>query len=92
MGRTTAGVAPGRPPASFEAKTPCEVRSWDIARLPGPVAATFFHLCLMLDIFSRKIVGWEVHDRETAEFAAQVLRRAVLAEGCFTSPLVLHGL
>jgi len=44
----------------------------------------------MLDIFSRKIVTWEVRDRETAEFAAQVLRRAVWAEVCLTSPLVLH--
>jgi transposase InsO family protein len=46
---------------------------------------------LIVDIFSRKIVGWEVHDRETAEFAAQVLERAVWAEKCLTSPLVLHA-
>ena len=80
-----------KPPASFEAKAPCQVWSWDITWLPGPIAGTFFHLYLMLDIFSRKIVGWEVHDRETADFAAQVLRRAVLAEACLTSPLVLHA-
>ena len=80
-----------KPPASFEAKGPCEVWSWDITWLPGPIAGTFFYLYLIIDIFSRKIVGWEVHDRETAEFAAQVLRRAVLAEGCLTGPLVLHA-
>jgi transposase InsO family protein len=80
-----------KPAASFQAKGPCEVWSWDITWLPGPVAGTFFYLSLMLDIFSRKIVGWEVCDRETADFAAQVLRRAVLAEGCLTSPLVLHA-
>jgi putative transposase len=80
-----------KPPASFEAKGPCEVWSWDITWLPGPVAGTFFYLYLILDIFSRKIVGWEVYDRETAEFAAEVLKRAVWAEGCLTSPLVLHA-
>ena len=79
------------PPASFEATGPCEVWSWDITWLPGPVAGTFFYLYLMLDIFSRKIVGWEVHDRATAEYAAQVLQRTVRAEGCLTSPLVLHA-
>jgi transposase InsO family protein len=80
-----------KPPASFEAKGPCEVWTWDITWLPGPVVGTFFYLYLILDIFSRKIVGWEVYDRETAEFAAQVLKRAVWAEGCLTSPLVLHA-
>ena len=55
------------------------------------MAGTFFYLYLILDIFSRKIVGWEVYERETAELAAQVLQRAVWAEGCLTSPLVLHA-
>ena len=80
-----------KPPASFPAKGPCEVWSWDITWLPGPVAGTFFYLYLILDIFSRKIVGWEVYELETAECAAQVLQRAVWAEGCLTSPLVLHA-
>ena len=42
----------------------------DITWLPGPIAGVFFYLYLIVDIFSRKIVGWEVHDRETAEFAS----------------------
>jgi putative transposase len=80
-----------KPPTSFEAKAPCQVWSWDITWLPGPIAGVFFYLYLIVDIFSRKIVGWEVHDRETAEFASQVLERAVWAERCLTSPLVLHA-
>jgi transposase InsO family protein len=80
-----------KPPTSFEAKAPCQVWSWDITWLPGPIAGAFFYLYLIIDIFSRKIVGWEVHDRETAEFASQVLKRAVWAEKCLTSPLVLHA-
>jgi transposase InsO family protein len=44
-----------------------------------------------VDIFSRKIVGWEVHERESADLAAVLIRQAVLAEGCFMQPLVLHA-
>jgi len=80
-----------KPPTSFEAKAPCQVWTWDITWLPGPVAGTFFYLYLIVDIFSRKIVGWEVHERETTEFAAHLLTRAVRAEGCLTGPLVLHA-
>jgi putative transposase len=44
-----------------------------------------------VDIFSRKIVGWEVYERESADLAAVLIRQAVLAEGCFMQPLVLHA-
>lgn len=55
------------------------------------VAGMFFYLYLIVDIFSRKIVGWEVHERESAELAAVLIRQAVLAEGCTLRPLVLHA-
>jgi putative transposase len=80
-----------KPPASYQASAPCEVWSWDITWMPGPVAGMFFYLYLIVDIFSRKIVGWEVHDRESAELAATLIRQAVLAEGCTLRPLVLHA-
>lgn len=59
--------------------------------MPGPVAGMFFYLYLIVDIFSRKIVGWEVHERENAELAAVLIRQAVLAQGYITRPLVLHA-
>jgi transposase InsO family protein len=59
--------------------------------MPGPVAGMFFYLYLIVDIFSRKIVGWEVHERESADLVANLIRQAVLAEGCFMQPLVLHA-
>uniref|UniRef100_UPI001C92D40A DDE-type integrase/transposase/recombinase n=1 Tax=Cereibacter sediminicola TaxID=2584941 RepID=UPI001C92D40A len=79
-----------KPPSIFEAAAPCQVWSWDITWLPGPIAGAFFYLYLIVDIFSRKIVGWEVHDRETSDFAAEVLKRAVWSEKCLTSPLVVR--
>ena len=80
-----------KPPTSYKASAPCEVWTWDITWMPGPVAGMFFYLYLIVDIFSRKIVGWEVHERESADLAATLIRRAVLSEGCTLRPLVLHA-
>ena len=80
-----------KPPTSYQACAPCEVWTWDITWMPGPVAGMFFYLYLIVDIFSRKIVGWEVHERESADLAAILIRQAVLAEGCLMRPLVLHA-
>ncbi|WP_246055089.1 IS3 family transposase [Paracoccus gahaiensis] len=80
-----------KPPTSYKASAPCKVWSWDITWMPGPVAGMFFYLYLIVDIFSRKIVGWEVHERESADQAAVLIRQAVMAEGCTLRPLVLHA-
>jgi transposase InsO family protein len=80
-----------KPPTSYQASAPCEVWTWDITWMPGPVAGMFFYLYLIVDIFSRKIVGWEVHERESADLAANLIRQAVLAEGSIARPLVLHA-
>ena len=57
----------------------------------SPLAGMFFYLYLIVDIFSRKIVGWEVHERENADLAAALIRQAVLGKGCIARPLVLHA-
>jgi putative transposase len=82
---------PRQPPTSYLATAPRQIWTWDITWLPGPIAGLFFYLYLMVDIFSRKIVGWEVYGRESAEYASIVVRRAVRAESCLTRPLVLHA-
>ena len=51
----------------------------------------FFDLYLIVEIFSRKIIGWEVHARESADLAAALIRQAVRAEACISRPLVLHA-
>ena len=58
----------------------------------GPGAGRWFYLYLILDLFSRKIVGWEVHDNDSAEHA-HLARRTALAEGVHAKPTrpVLHG-
>jgi putative transposase len=64
---------------------------WDITWLPGPVAGTYHDLYLRLDLFSRKVVGWEVCAEEPSAWAARVLRQASLSEGRGRQPLVLHS-
>jgi transposase InsO family protein len=53
----------------------------------------WFYFYLILDLYSRKIVGFEVHDTDSAEHAADLARRTALAEGVHAKPVrpVLHG-
>ncbi|MBT3785394.1 IS3 family transposase [bacterium] len=68
-----------------------EVFTWDITWLPGPVKGLFFYLYLVLDIYSRKIVGWEVYETESSENASKMIQKTIWREGCVDSPLVLHS-
>ena len=82
---------PAAEPPRLLARAPNEVWSWDISWLPGPVKGLYYYLYLIVDLYSRKIVGWEVYERESADYAGEVVRRAVLAERCIDRPLVLHA-
>jgi transposase InsO family protein len=84
---------PNRRPApkGYRATGPNQVWSWDITYLPTTIRGLFFFLYMILDVFSRKIVGWEVHERESARFAANLVHKAVLSEGCLLDPPVLHA-
>lgn len=78
-------------PESFTATGPCQVFCWDITYLPSPVRGQFYYLYMIEDVYSRKIVGWEVYDHESGELAAQLLQRTLIKEKCLHSGLVLHS-
>lgn len=82
-----------RPPTTQVAKAPNEVWCWDMTFLPARVAGQWFYLYLILDLYSRKIVGWEIHDTDSADHAAHLVRRSGLAEGVHNAAQkpVLHG-
>ncbi len=82
-----------RPPTTHVASGPRQVWCWDMTYLPAQVAGHWFYLYLILDVYSRKIVGFEVHDRDNAAHAAQLARRTALAEGIHAlgDKPVLHG-
>jgi len=83
--------APSRPPATPSADGPNEVWCWDITWLPATVRGRFFFLYLILDLFSRKIVGWEVHENESSVHSSALVQSTVRKEDCIGHPLVLHG-
>lgn len=89
-GRAKAPVSHPKP-TTFRATAPNEVWSWDCTGLPGPAKGLFVYLVMIVDVYSRKVVGWEVFHGESAHNAAQLIRRAVLAEGLVNQPLVLHA-
>ncbi len=78
-------------PKGYKATGPNQVWSWDITYLAASITGIFFRLYLVLDIYSRKIVGWEVHESETADHASMLIRKASLAEGVSEEGLVLHS-
>ena len=82
-----------KPKSTHCATEPNRVWSWDISYLAGPIKGIYFYLYLILDIYSRKVVGWEVWPEETAENASELIRRAVIAQKLTHSmnPLVLHS-
>jgi transposase InsO family protein len=82
-----------RPPTTHIASEPRQVWCWDMTYLPAQVIGQWFYLYLILDLYSRKIVGWEVHDRDHADHAAHLVRRTSLAEGiaAMATKPVLHG-
>ena len=91
-GRARAPQA-GRPPTTHVASAPGQVWCWDMTYLRGPVLGQWFYLYLILDLYSRKIVGWEVHENDHADHAAHLVRRTALAEGihAMIAKPVLHG-
>ena len=82
-----------RPPTTHIATAPRQVWCWDMTYLPTAVLGRWCYLYLILDLYIRMIVGWEVHDRDHASHAAHLVRRTALAEGiaALAAKPVLHG-
>lgn len=91
-GRSAEGTH--RPISTHYATAANQVWMWDITYLAGPIKGKHYYLYLISDLFSRKIVGWEVWPEETAEHASELIRRAIISEKIApprTKPLVLHS-
>jgi transposase InsO family protein len=67
--------------------------SWDLTFLPTTVLGKWLYLYVILDVFSRKIVGWEVHEQDSSDHAVDLVRRTALSEGihALDEKPVLHG-
>ena len=78
-------------PARHVARRPNEIWCWDVTYLPSPVRGLYFYLYAVIDVFSRKLVAWEVHTSENGELAAELIERARWRERLAGKPLVLHA-
>jgi hypothetical protein len=73
------------------ATAPRQVWSWDITKLRGPTPGVWYHLYVVLDIFSRKIVGWLLDRREEAALAEALIAESCHREGIQANQLTLHA-
>ena len=82
-----------KPIATHYATGPNQVWMWDITWLRGPVKGFYYYLYVILDLFSRKIIAWEVWEEESAENAGKLVRRGFMSEQIakHNRPLVLHS-
>lgn len=78
-------------PKPYEASGANQVWTWDISYLPTRVVGLYFYLYMIVDIYSRKIVGFSIHEQESSEHAANLIRQACLDEGVLQKQLVLHS-
>ena len=70
---------------------PNQVWSWDITRLPGPKKWSYFYLYVILDIYSRYVVGWMVANRENSTLASRLIQQSCLKQGVQPEVLTLHS-
>lgn len=73
------------------AKGPNQVWSWDITKLKGPVKWSYYHLYVILDIFSRYVVGWMIADRESSTLAKRLITESCDKQQIVQDQLTLHA-
>jgi transposase InsO family protein len=78
-------------PRAVQATGPNQLYSWDITYLPTTVRGVYFYLYMFMDIYSRKIVGWQVYDEESTVLAAEVVRDICTREKIQPGQVVLHS-
>jgi transposase InsO family protein len=78
-------------PRPLTARQPDQIYCWDITYLPTQVRGDYFYLYLFVDLFSRKIVGWQVFDSESAQRASDLLKDICARQGIAPGQLVVHS-
>lgn len=89
--RTRARSHPSYEKPELLATRPNQLWSWDITRLKGPVACSYFQLYVILDVFSRYVVSWMVAEREHQELAAQLIDEALASQKVEPGMLSIHA-
>lgn len=82
---------PRRSAPILEATGPNQLWSWDITRIKGPFKGEHYFLYVMIDVFSRYVVGWMLAERENARRAQNFIRETVRLQSCEGSGLTVHN-
>ena len=78
-------------PRALTATAPNQLYSWDITYLPTAVRGLFFYLYLVMDIYSRKVVGWQVYEAESSALAADLMTDICQRERVAPGQVILHS-
>jgi len=78
-------------PKALIASGPNQIYSWDITYLPTQVRGVFLYLYLVMDIYSRKVVGWQVYEAESSALAADLMTDICHREGVQRQQVTLHS-
>jgi len=89
--RRSQATHPAKVKPELVAHAPNQVWSWDITKLHGPAKWSYFYLYVILDVYSRKTVGWMVAARESATLAEQLIAATITAEKIPAGQLTLHA-
>lgn len=82
---------PANKPRALVATGPNQIYCWDITYLPTTVKGIFYYLYLVMDVYSRKVVGWQVYDRECNALAADLMADICIRERVERNQVVLHS-
>lgn len=78
-------------PLALRATGPNQVASWDVTYLPSAIRGKYWYLYAVMDLFSRKIVAWQVYETESGEHASSLMRDYVEREAIPPNQLTLHA-
>jgi putative transposase len=84
-------VRPAAVKPELLATAPNQVWSWDITKLLGPAKWTYFYLYVLMDIFSRYVVGWLIAERESASLARRLIAQSCVQQGIERDQLTVHS-
>jgi putative transposase len=82
---------PAWPKPELVARGPNQVWSWDITKLKGPTKSIFYALYVVIDVYSRYVVGWLLAESESAAHAERLLAESIEREGVVRQQLVIHS-
>jgi transposase InsO family protein len=78
-------------PSPLVATAPNQIYSWDITYLRSPISGVFYYLYMFMDIFSRKIVGFKIHECESMDYSSKLIEEICFQEKISKDQLILHS-